>query len=279
MTSSHASGRPDGVKVTFRRMQFDFEQGFDRYWHSGSAFKSLFWAQLSTSFEPGERFFIDSARALKDRIDDPVMLAEIAEFCRQEAHHTAQHLKFDRMNAAMGIDVEGCRKRYAAALRRARDQLDPMEMLAATCALEHFTSGFADLYFRRPEISDGADPRVLALWAWHAAEEAEHKAVAFDVLQLVDPRYRVRMRSYAITSVMFPLTTLIQTYYLMHKDGTLLDVRAHLGLFEFLFVEPGLVRRVLPGWLDYLRPDFHPWDRDDRALLERWKREWAPKAA
>ena len=33
---------------------------------------------------------------------------------------------------------------------------------------------------------------------------------------------------------------------------------------------------LLPGWLDYLRPGFHPWDRDDRHLLDRWKQEWAP---
>src|SRR3954464_4807812 len=64
--------RPEGVKVTYRRMKFDFEdQGFERYWMAGSPFKSLFWTQLSTAFAPGEKFFIDSARALKDKITDP----------------------------------------------------------------------------------------------------------------------------------------------------------------------------------------------------------------
>lgn len=270
MTSSHASGRPDGVKVTFRRMQFDFEQGFDRYWHSGSAFKSLFWAQLSTSFEPGERFFIDSARALKDRIDDPVMLAEIAEFCRQEAHHTAQHLKFDRMNAAMGIDVEGCRKRYAAALRRARDQLDPMEMLAATCALEHFTSGFADLYFRRPEISDGADPRVLALWAWHAAEEAEHRGTCHDLYARLGGGYRPRVMIMFSAWFGILLLSLVNTVSLLRRDGRLwtLDTLRGLG---YLFGRRGLVTGLAPAFLRYFRRDFEPWDGADPADIERWQ--------
>ena len=91
--------RPEGVKVTYRRMKFDFEEaGFARYWVCGSPFKSLFRTQLSTAFEPGEKFFIDSARALKDQITDPKLREELAEFCKQEGHHTAQHLKFDRMN-------------------------------------------------------------------------------------------------------------------------------------------------------------------------------------
>src|SRR4051812_28969867 len=124
--------RPDGIRVTYRRMKFDFEDGFERYWHGGSPFKSLFWTQLSTAFEPGEKFFIDSARALKSQVDDPVLLEEVAEFCKQEGHHTAQHLKFDRVNAQMGIDTEICRNRYARLLDRVRAHLDPMEMLAVT---------------------------------------------------------------------------------------------------------------------------------------------------
>ena len=175
--------RPQGVRVTYRRMKFDFESGFDRYWHSGSPFKSLFWTQLSTAFDPGERFFIDSARALKSLTSDPALIDEINEFCKQEGHHSAQHLKFDRLNEQMGIDVQGCRARYDAILSWARRTCDDKEMLAATCALEHFTSGFADMFLSTPEISAGADPRVVALWAWHAAEEAEHRATCFDLYQ------------------------------------------------------------------------------------------------
>lgn len=270
MTTSHGAGRPDGVRVTFRRMQFEFEQGFDRYWHSGSAFTSLFWAQLSTAFEPGERFFIDSARALKDRIDDPALAAEIAEFCRQEAHHTAQHLKFDRMNAAMGIDVEGCRKRYAVALGRARDQLDPMEMLAATCALEHFTSGFADLYFRRPEISSGADPRVLALWAWHAAEEAEHRGTCHDLYARLGGGYRTRVTIMFSAWFGILLISLINTVSLLRKDRRLWTRDTLRGL-GYLFGRKGLVTGLGPAFLRYFRRDFEPWDGADAADIERWQ--------
>src|SRR5689334_1370596 len=176
--------RPEGLRVQYRRMRFDFEdQGFERYWHSGSPFKSLFWAQLSTSFDAGERFFIDSARAMRGVVKDPKLVDELQEFCKQEGHHTAQHLKFDRKNAELGIDVESCRKRYNAALDRASNQLDAMEMLSATVALEHFSATLAEQYFRNPKLTAGADPKVDALWGWHSAEEAEHKATCYDIYQ------------------------------------------------------------------------------------------------
>jgi len=80
----------------------------------------------------------------------------------------------------------------------------------------------------------------------------------------------VRLRSYLVVSVMFPSFTLLHTLHQMRHEGTLTDVHAHLGLLRFLFVEPGVIPKIAPGWRDYLRPDFHPWSRDDRELLARW---------
>ena len=40
------------------------------------------------------------------------------------------------------------------------------------------------------------------LLAWHAAEEIEHKAVAFDVLQQVDPSYALRIAGLAHATIL-----------------------------------------------------------------------------
>jgi uncharacterized protein len=61
----------------------------------------------------------------------------------------------------------------------------------------------------------------------------------------------------------------------MRLDGTLWSVREWGRLVRFLFVEPGGMLRLLPKYLDYFRPRFHPWDHDNRALLEAWKDELA----
>src|SRR5690606_10728736 len=152
----------------------------------------------------------------------------------------------------------------------------PEDQLAITCALEHFTAMMAEQLLGDPRMSDGVDPSHAAIWRWHAAEEAEHKAVAFDVYAKVDGSYIRRIRTYLVTSIMFAGSTLAMTGYLLAKDRKLLEPRHHLALLRWLLVSPGLARNVLPGWFDYLRPSFHPWDRDDGALLDRWAREWAP---
>ncbi|MDD9933640.1 MAG: metal-dependent hydrolase [Myxococcales bacterium] len=262
--------RPEGVKVRYRRMKFDFEDGFDRYWHGGSPFRSLFWTQLSTAFEPGEKFFIDSARALKDQIDDPALYEEIMEFCKQEGHHTAQHLKFDRMNAEMGIDIDRCRARYRRLLDRAREKLEPMEMLAATAALEHFTAGLADTFMKHDHLTRGADPKVQALWAWHAAEEAEHKATCYDLYRQLDGGYVTRAVTLPGSWILIIWAAIVNTIMLLWKDKKLFTTDTLKG-FWYLFGWRGFISGMLGPFLQYFRFNFHPWKDDNSAHIQQWQ--------
>ena len=265
--------RPKGLHVTYRRMKFEFEDGFDRFWHGGSAFRSLFWSQLSTAFQPGERFFIDSARALKGRVDDARLLEEFNEFCRQEGHHTAQHLKFDRMNEAMGLDMAGCRTRFTRMLDLARRVLGPIRKLGITCALEHFTSGLADLTFRRPDVSEGADPKVMALWNWHAVEEAEHRGTCFDIYVAAGGGYVPRV-STLFTSWFFILSiSMINMVILLRQNRTLFtwDTLSGLG---YLFGPRGIVTALVPSFFRYLNPSFRPWNDVngiEPEVIRRWQ--------
>jgi predicted metal-dependent hydrolase len=263
--------RPEGVKVTYRRMKFDFEdQGFERYWLGGSAFKSLFWTQLSTAFEPGEKFFIDSARALRSSIQDPELHEEISEFCKQEGHHTAQHVKFDKKNEELGIDVAGARRRYAFVLNRARTKLEPMEMLAVTCALEHFTASLADDLLESPRVFAGSDPKVTALFMWHAAEEAEHRATCYDLYRQLGGRYFQR------TSFLFGAWTMIlglalfNTAVLLWNDKQLFT-RDTLRGIAYLFGRRGIITGLGRAFFDYFKPRFHPWKGADPSTIARWQ--------
>jgi uncharacterized protein len=272
MTATTTFRRPQGLKVRYRRMRFPFEKvGFERYWHSGSPFRSLFWTQLSTAFEPGEKFFIDSARALKDTLRDPELIEELTEFCKQEGHHTYQHLKFDRLNTQHGIDVEGCRRRFAWLLDRTRAGADPLDMLAVTVALEHFTAGFAELFFARPKISAGADPNVVALWAWHAAEEAEHKGTCYDVYRAAGGGYLRRVTIMPGAWLMILVISLVNTFVLLRKDKQLWNVRDIASGPYYLFGFGGLVTSLLPSFFQFFSARFHPWKTDNSAEIARWE--------
>jgi predicted metal-dependent hydrolase len=43
----------------------------------------------------------------------------------------------------------------------------------------------------------------------------------------------------------------------------------------YVFGYPGVLRRIFPAWLAYFLPGFHPWNRDDRALIARHDSEFA----
>jgi uncharacterized protein len=267
-----ATARPDHVKVTYRRMRFDFENaGFEKYWHDGSPFISLFWDALSTAFPPGEKFFIDSARALRLLVDDPKLLDEVAEFCRQEGHHTFQHIKFNRMVGKQGYDVDGCEARFAKVLDKVREKADPLDMLSITMALEHFTAGFAQQYLSNPALTKGADPNVVALFAWHAAEEAEHKATCYDLYQKLGGGYfrRVAVMPFAWGILLY--LSLRNTYALMKQEGEHRNLKEFARGASYLLGRKGLVTRMLPAFFAYFRPSYHPWVDDDSKLIEQWQ--------
>ena len=70
----------------------------------------------------------------------------------------------------------------------------PIANLAATAALEHFTATLAELLLTDAETRGlfGHD-EVRNVFLWHALEESEHKAVAFDVYKLVGGSERMRV--------------------------------------------------------------------------------------
>lgn len=274
--STPATDRDQRPPIVIRRVEVDLDAPSEKYWYDGKPGITSFAYALSAVFPDGERFFIDAVRHYRDRITDPALAAEVRAFIGQEAQHGQVHERYNQRAEAHGFPLSDITNRAKGRLAHLRKTAPPEVQLAITCALEHFTAMMAEQLLGDPRMSEGVKSPHLETWRWHAAEEAEHKAVAFDVYMAVDGSYAKRVRTYLVVSFMFSTTTLATTYYLMAKDGTLWNAKNHRDLLHWLLVKPGLVRNVIPGWLDYLRPDFHPWDRDDRHLLDRWKREWAP---
>ena len=59
---------------------------------------------------------------------------------------------------------------------------------------------------------------------------------------------------------------------LLAQDG-IAGARAKMQLAWYLAGNPGILRRVFPAWAAYFMPGFHPWNRDDRALIARYDTE------
>jgi predicted metal-dependent hydrolase len=264
--------------IPVRRVSFDFSYT-PRYWNAGEPAITAFAYALSAVFPEGERFFIDAVRNFRDRIDSPALARQVNAFVGQEAQHGRVHEAYNAHAESHGFAVGDVAAVAAQRLELARAQLSEENQLALTCALEHFTAMMAGQLLADPRYTQNLPDAHATLWRWHAAEEAEHKSVAFDVYQAVDGNYVRRVVVYSCATFSFALGTGLSTVHLMAKDGRRFDVRSYVALARFLFSEPGLIRNMAPQWLGYFRSDFHPADRDDAPLIARWKREWAPPSA
>lgn len=143
--------------------------------------------------------------------------------------------------------------------------------LAVTCALEHFTAIMAEQLLTSDELRDGFHPSVRPLWLWHGLEETEHKSVAMDVYERVDG-------SYARRAGVMLLTTLCFVGFITYGHFRLLSLREGRGVwrgvgrtFAHFWVRPGHFRRLVPSYLEYFRPTFHPSHKDARTLVRDWR--------
>ena len=151
--------------------------------------------------------------------------------------------------------------------------------LAATCALEHYTALLGDLLLKNPAILAEAHPEMVRMWNWHAAEESEHKCVAFDVYQAAGGHTVERGAIMVLATVIFWAVLFEQQVRLMHADGIATSPREWVKLGRFMFGKPARLQQLALPLLDYFRPSFHPLDHGDTALVEAWRHGHAPIAA
>jgi hypothetical protein len=150
-----------------------------------------------------------------------------------------------------------------------------------TIALEHFTAILAQAILDDPRFLAGADAEARRLWCWHALEEIEHKGVAFDVFMAATAklsgfhRWSIRVRLMALTTFYTARNIKRNMGDIFRQDG-METPRTWRRVLGYLFARPGILRRVLPAYLAYYRPGFHPWQQDDRALLARAEAALAP---
>ncbi len=171
--------------ITVRKIRFSFEAPFDFDVSDGELGEMLGPLALSMTMPYLEPYLIRTMKVAIKRISDPALAEDARRFSQQEGHHYRNHAvlndriraQFDESVAAAlrGIeaDLEADYQRFTRT-RSLRFNLayaegfEAMTCAAALAAAEH--GAFES------ETLPGAE-----MWAWHMAEEIEHRTVAFDV--------------------------------------------------------------------------------------------------
>lgn len=261
---------PADLTITPRDVRFGRGQRLGRYWLNDDPIATAFYNALSVTFPKGEAYFCESVKAFRDGAP-PKLAAEINAFVKQEVIHSREHVAFNRHVVNQGYDVALLERHVDEALALTRGR-PPIANLAATMALEHFTAMLAHELIADPRHLAGGESQAAGLWRWHAAEEIEHKGVAYDTW-LHATRDWSRWKRWKVKA----LVMLIVTWRFFHgrrkgmlellrQDG-MTGPRIWARLTWYAFGRPGMARKVAGVWFSYFLPGFHPWQHDDRRLI------------
>ena len=267
-----SSATPEGHELNVRNRRFDREHQSPRWWHSNDPVATAWYNSVSASLPRGEAFFIDTMRMFRDDVPEDIA-REMKAFTTQEINHTREHVAFNRLVSDHGYNVESIDQGIQAMLELTEGR--PKEFnLAITIALEHFAAMISHHLLSDPRYLEGADEEAANIWRWHATEEIEHKGITYDVWLHATKDWS-RWKRYRVKSLIAMLIT--KKYFgnrirdaigLLEQDG-FTRRQAKWKLYAFLWWKPGMMRRMFWEWSKILMPGYHPWNLDDRALINK----------
>jgi predicted metal-dependent hydrolase len=256
-------------RISFDPALSDLPRHFAR---DGDLLLSHLAAAMSAVFPDGEDYFVRSVRHFRDQITDPVLKRQVAGFIGQEAMHGREHRALNDRLIELGYPVRPFERmtRWVLALRSR--VASPMSNLAATAALEHVTATLAETLLSDERArAEFGHPGLEHLFLWHALEESEHKAVAFDVYQAMGGGERMRIWTMKAVRLGFVIGMVLEIGATILVDPATYrpgNLRASWKRFR----RSPIVSASVWGQLrEYDRRGFHPNDRDTTALVEEWR--------
>jgi len=246
-----------------------FSDAIPRHWLGGSVIATALANGVNLLFPMGERFFVRSVRHFQKQIAaDPALVEAVRGFAGQEGHHARAHEEVFQVLERQGFAIKPFLRVYEHIGYKVLEPLfSPSMRLAATAASEHFTAVLAENFLTQMD-ERMVHPAMRQLLAWHACEEIEHRAVAFDVFQKVDGRYSVRMGGLAVATLTLAGFWIAATLYLLSQE----DEPFAAAKREYSAIkdhQPFGERVFGRGIREYIARDFHPSQRTDLDELAR----------
>jgi len=238
----------------------------------GDLITSHFIAALSALFPEGENFFIRSVKHYRDQVTDTRLKEQVSGFIGQEVVHGREHGAFNEHLATLGYPTLKVDRLVGKGMRFRSRRVAPIANLASTAALEHFTATLAELVMTSEETRQAmGHDAVRDLFLWHALEESEHKAVAFDVYRCVGGGERLRIMTMKLVRYSFVVGLVVQVLASLARDRTTYQPGALRASWRRFRRQPIVSRAVWEQLKEYERRGFHPDDRPTQDLIDTWR--------
>lgn len=258
MTGAPLAQAPARHQVPVRHVTVPYDETIPTHWFAGNPVLTHFFNGLNLLFPEGERFFIDSVREHLPAVRDPELVRQARGFFGQEGRHAHEHERYFEVLRSQGYEIDRFLTRFSGFVHRIARWTPASLRLSVTAAAEHYTATFAEMALDDERLARDVHPAMLQLIWWHAAEEVEHRNVAFDVLQATRPSYLLRIAGFLFASLDLWFWTWSGSRMLMRQDG-LTRAQRRAARREARIRDGGHTgQRLLQMIRAYLQRDFHP---------------------
>ena len=279
-------------KLSARRLLIDFNEPCKRAWNNGDALTSAVMNAFSMSFPVGEEFFIQTAKdavpALPNGPSADALRESIKGFIAQESTHRHIHNQYNKALADLGYTnhIEGW---VRADINEERERAErhgttQLSLLAMVAGYEHMTSVLSRSTILNIDTEADwlaqADEPHRTMWRWHAAEEVEHRSVAFDLYYTLGGTLEMRRSFFVKLMRSYSWQMTKQVVSILRADKQLFKFQTLRSAASFLFGKYGIISSNWAEFKAYMRPDFHPENDDAAELALAWlaknQNQWQP---
>lgn len=263
---------PGPVQIQPRKVRFDFSD-VPLHWIPGHPVASDMIGLLNVVLPAAERWFVATYGEALPLVKDPKLADDMRGFIGQEAIHADVHEQaLHEFMEARGFDPTPILDQIEYAFSRVlgpsasadpkRRQNQLCDRLWFIAGLEHYTAVLGDFALNSAWDDFDADPTLVDLFRWHAAEEVEHRNVAHDVATYFNDSYLDRVSAMLLASTFMFVMFQRVAWYLVKTDPEVdygwLTMQRHRYLDSKHRLIPRYRKLFGTNTLDYLRPGFTP---------------------
>ncbi|MBV1922214.1 MAG: metal-dependent hydrolase [Pseudomonadales bacterium] len=266
-------------EVTVRDLKFNLtDTTVNTHWFNNDPWSSHFMTAVLAVVPEAERWVLRSAREQMVKISDPRIKKAARDFIHQERIHAREHGIMNDILIKKGLPIDRFEKGFKKRRLWFQSKLSVEMQGSIAASFEHFTAVLSSAFLENPDVFEDTDPEIVSFLYWHFVEETEHKSVSFDVFV---EACNGRGRAYVTRAIGMFLGTAIgasllfsNLYLLVKEDKQLLNVKSALSMAHCVLIRPAILSKMLYHTPRYFLPNFHPWDDDNRKIIQPWKKEY-----